>query len=404
MIWRRWAGAVVALSLLLAGLLGGTLPWPGEPSRPAVGPGWAVPGGQAAPSASIAASAGRPALPARPPAIAARVPPVADGRSALSAADAELAHCQGQAAAARQAPGRAEPDEVDLPADAVGLGATWEDVRRRLQGSSQPLQQASALMMERPAPDPAVPNAGLPDSALAPLVALALASADPTVLQWALRFCGLRGPLAACQGLSARIWVQAESDNLMAWLELMHREPQALDEALQGMAQAGRVDSAWMRWVAVVLAARPPGLALPVRMAFDGRLISLGVAEFSANWMLLMKACRDEALADARRRGQCGQIARLLAEHSSDLLSASLGQGLGKRLGWPAERQREHQALQAAAQRQGQAWLAPGLAADCRPVLLEHHLVQMSQLGEVGLARQALQAERATSAARLAPR
>lgn len=305
-----------------------------------------------------------------------------------------LARCQAQAAAARRSPPSLAAEalaalQVAEPDEAL-LAAAWDRTARQLQGSPQPRQQAAGLLMNRPSPSVASPVASLPAPALASLVSLALASADPTVLQWATGACSAPGAQAACQGLSARAWVQAEPDNLLAWLPLLAQEPQAKEEALRGMAQARRADGGWMRWATVVNAARPGDLAPDLRFAFAMHLTSLAVSEPMPAWHGVLVACNGDALADARRHGQCGQIAQLMVDQGRELTTVFLGYAIGKRLGWPPEREQAHQALKAAARQAGPGLWLPGVTLDCNAQLHEHWLAQVDQLGEVGLARQRL--------------
>lgn len=364
----------------------------------------------ARPSAALAQTSAPPATAALAGATALAAPaaglgPVGDVTPGDSA---ELASCRARAAAtqaaSRHATGTALPDEAEPQVDARRLADAWDATRQRLLGSADLRQQAAGWLMDRPDPRASPPSPVLSMPAPAPLVALALASADPVVLEWAVTVCAADPVQAACQGLSARAWAQAQADNLLAWLPLLGQQAQAQEEALQAMASARRVDSAWMRWVALVLAARPEGLAPPLRLDFDMRLVALAIATpLQTGWLALLQACRDEALSDARRRSQCGQIAQRLVERGRELMAVGIGQALGTRLGWPADRAQAHKALQQAAAVASLGWLLPPDLADCRAPLLEHHLLEMDRLGEVGLARQALQAASAAAPARAAP-
>ena len=338
-------------------------------------------------------------------ALAAPPPPSAAAGSASAAAampsaSTALARCQAQAVAARRALSSSDAVLADLAwfkePDEGQLAAAWERSARQLQGSPEARQRAAGLLMGRlPSHLPgAVPA---PPADVTSLVSLALASSDPTALLWAVNACAAQASQAACQGLSPRIWVAAEPDNLLAWLPLLAREPQAREEALQGMAQARRADGGWMRWAAVVNAARPADLSAELRLAFGSRLLSRAAALPIPAWQGLLAACKDDALADARRRGQCDQIARLMVDQGRELVTVYLGYAIGKGLGWPPEREQDHQALRSAARQLGPDLLGPGSSSDCDALRLDHWLERVESSGEVELLRQALRAEPAAA-------
>lgn len=391
---------LLALTLLL-GCLWWAWPEPGGPGLPKA----------AALSPAQAGAASRSTAPRPPAVLAPQALPAAaagpgDGVDASAAIEPPLApalvRCQAQAAA-RRALVKTDTDGVVLMPEDTAIAAAnsaaidsaaaepldlvWERLARQLQASPQPRQQAAALLMGWP-PAGWQGDRSLAAPVLGSLVTLALSSADATVLLWAVRACDAQPRNPACQGLSARVWTQAEPDNLMAWSVLLHQEPQALDDALLGMAQSRRVDGGWMRLAGVLLAARPTHLSPALRVAFDMRLMGLTAAAPVPPWRAVIEACSDDALADARRRGQCGQIAQLMAEQGRDLLTASLGLSLGKRLGWPADRLPAHQALMKSAGQLGQDWITPGITLDCQAGLLDHQMQQVDRLGETGLLRQ----------------
>ena len=272
------------------------------------------------------------------------------------------------------------------------MQAAWDATTLRLPGAPGVQQQAAALLMRRHSPGSAPQAPAMPSDSLAKLVTLALGSADPRVLQWAVRACGVQRQNPVCQGLSARAWLNVEPSNLLAWLPLLAQEPPDLDEARQGMALATRVDAAWMRPVKLVLDARPADLTPAPGLAFDIQLIALGATDPTPAWQPLSRACSKPQVADPRRRGQCLEIARLLVEQGRDLLTFATGEGMGKRRGWPAQREQECQALMGATAQIGlRAW-APGISPDCQSRIRQHHLLQVDSLGEVGQAHQHLRA------------
>ena len=274
------------------------------------------------------------------------------------------------------------------------MQAAWDATTLRLQGAPGVQQQAAALLMNRHRPNGAL-QATVPWSAanLSQLVALALGSADPVVLQWALRACGTPGQNPSCQGLSARAWPDAEPGNLLAWLALLSDEPQAREEALQGMVQATRAATTWARPAVLVQAARPADLSPGLRLAFELHLVGLALADVLLPWGGLLKTCSDAHLADPLRRGQCQVIAQRLVDRGQDLITVGMGNAMGKRLGWPAQRDQDHQALVKAGVAGALDLFLVPLSPDCQARVLQHHWQQVDSLGEVEMARQQLRAD-----------
>jgi len=85
----------------------------------------------------------------------------------------------------------------------------------------------------------------------------------------------------------------------------------------------------------------------------------------------------------------CADIAELLSKRSTTLLDMAIGQALGARVGWPAERL---QALRMERDAMSQALkpmaAAPGTEWSCAQIERETRWVlDMSQFGEIGAAR-----------------
>ena len=114
----------------------------------------------------------------------------------------------------------------------------------------------------------------------------------------------------------------------------------------------------------------------------------------------LVGACRGEALADANRRQLCEGVADALVERSDNLLMASTGVGMGRRLGWGPERGDALRGIGLAAADAGQWHLdsthgntdtgCSGLKQDLRRITRE------AVVGEAGWAREWLAANSRT--------
>lgn len=247
-----------------------------------------------------------------------------------------------------------DAQSLELPPDLgqAALAKAWPELVARLAASPEPRLQAAAWRMAgHPPGGDLLAITGVPaQGALINLARLALSSSDPLVMQWAVRACSQKPSVAAaCGGLSARHWVRLAPDNGTAWLELLDQEPAALEEALHGLSQARRLDSAWGQLPFLVDQALPADWPATLRVLIQSPLIALDSAQGTVSFSALRKACNAQSLAQVNRRLQCDAIAALMIGESRDLLGAGVGLGLAKGLGWPASKlaalRADHEAL-----------------------------------------------------------
>ena len=272
---------------------------------------------------------------------------------------------------------------ADLPADwaTQALTTAWPSLLQALAASPDVRQQAAAVLL-----DPAADRADTPRR----LASLARVSGDPAVLQWAVQACSAAGVQPSCPGLSARHWTRAEPGNLAAWLQLSAQEPLARDEALHGMAQAHQLDLGWLRLAAVVDSAVPADWPAALRVDLAVMLMGLDLARGHGlgHWSVLTKACDTTAVQNANRRQTCEAIATTLVCQDNHLLAFKLGLGMGRRLGWPAQRLQADDQLQALMQAHPQQLAAVQQPYSCAAVARSRsYLADVNRLGEIGWLR-----------------
>jgi hypothetical protein len=236
-------------------------------------------------------------------------------------------------------PAAAAAPAFRLPA-ALGddaLALAMPRILQALASSGDVRHQAAALLLGGGVSATARADAQGQADRLRLLAQLALTSANPVVMQWALQACAAAASSAPCNGLSARHWLRIAPDNLAPWLYLLAQEPMALDEALHGMALSRRVDFSVQRLPAVVDQIWPDDLPPYLREVMAERLVGIEVAQ-PTHWTALLRACDSTLLADANRHQQCTAIAEVMVGPDSDLPALTLGSSLGQRLGWPPDR------------------------------------------------------------------
>jgi hypothetical protein len=214
-----------------------------------------------------------------------------------------------------------------------------------LAASDDPRRQAVALALENAHPD--APGEKPKDTPVNDgLVLLAIDTNDPVIYALALRHCGgdnydmAAGP---CQGLSWEHWANIDPDNAAPWLELAAKadsfgDQQGVENALAEASKASRIDSYGSTVVAIALNALPRNMA-PLDKAVAGADVIYGLGMSTPALALLQTLCSDVAIEEPTRRQQCTSIANDLADRATTLLDVGAAAMLGKRLGFPADRQ-----------------------------------------------------------------
>lgn len=275
--------------------------------------------------------------------------------------------------------------EADDPIQAR-LDQAWPRLVERLLAAPGPRAQAAGWLLAGHGP---LPVAGVVDQAAASqgLVRLALAAGDAWVLQLALQHCGVQSPAAACAGLTARHWLQADRGNALAWVALWQQEPAAADEALHGMALARSADSGFGQLPALVAQHWPVDLPPYLLSAAVIRSFGVDAALVRPSLKPLIEICRAAvARGDANRRASCELAAELLVGSGRDLLTRGMGLAVGRVLDWGPERR---QMVDAARQAASDGALRDGLlpltdSYSCASVTrLRSNLRSLAERGEV---------------------
>ncbi len=177
------------------------------------------------------------------------------------------------------------------------------------------------------------------------LARLAQDSNDPQVYAWAYRACK-NAPEAdhgACLMVSAAQWARLDPSNAEPWLALgdearTRGDSSAFDEAMFHVASSERHDPGFGALSAVMTEYVPAGDAN--LLGTWGMLIqAIGIDSVDGiAWQNSSRYCGAEEIADPNRRETCERMARMLVDRSTTLIARSIGTGIGKRLGWPAER------------------------------------------------------------------
>lgn len=178
------------------------------------------------------------------------------------------------------------------------------------------------------------------------LARLAVTSRDPSIYASALAACRLAAPapeINACSSLRAEQWAQLDPENAYAWFEVarvsaQRKDTRAVDEAMQ-RAVRGRTLQFPLPPFADLLAGQSP----PVD-AVDALTVAR-VLDVYVRWLtpvaeptVLQNYCTRETMADAARKGLCGELATVLTERDGSLLGMLIGINIGGSAGWSAER------------------------------------------------------------------
>ena len=175
------------------------------------------------------------------------------------------------------------------------------------------------------------------------LVRLAASSTDPQVYALAFHACG-SGGTGACQLLSAGQWARLDPDNAAPWLAVLSAAKAGNDraaqaEALHRIATARRSEQGFFTVPGLIAAAVPldeSSLLAASTMVFG--VIGMQAVQNLPAYQEITSACKGAALRDANQRQTCAAIADVLADRSDTLIERAIGAGIGRQVGWPAER------------------------------------------------------------------
>lgn len=297
---------------------------------------------------------------------------------------------------------------------AAGLAASGNDYDRAVGLYAQSIQAALQAMKGYASARPGCERdeqcmsewmaAGQQASAAATdqLARHAVASRSPAV--YALAFYGCRraadSPPAsgACAQISSAQWAQIDPDNAAPWLyeaglAARRKDAKAVDEALlrASKARAMRVhNEAPLRFM-------DPGILPnddPVAMGMAYYQLAGIWAAFPAPDAVAAQYCGPNATMDGPRRLLCSDLADVLADRSSSLLSMGVGARIGERAGWPPERVAAARDFASAI---NQVWTTASYDQKdlytCRTLEVNNkRLSEIFQYGEVGAAKRQIQA------------
>ena len=234
------------------------------------------------------------------------------------------------------------------------------------------------------------------------LVQLALATKDGAIYALAHTKCikSLEdySSRSACPQLSLDDWARADADNAVPWLQLAakaRREGDGTGEAaaMAHAAQAHQFEPYNWSLFSFAQAAMPDDVTAAHRWVLTTEVIGVEAA-MPMPYQLLFQYCSREAQSDVAVVRQCNALAELMVNNSGTLLDLSVGKGLGARVGWPAERvekltQEMKASMQAINEMTGsdpaQQWACDSVARG------NAYMAQLGELGERGLARQAIE-------------
>src|SRR3989442_122961 len=148
-----------------------------------------------------------------------------------------------------------------------------------------------------------------------------------------------------CGMLSAQQWSQLDRDNAMPWLTMAsqaraRKDAAGLADAMHHIAKARTADTGWSVVPSMVLAHAPDGDAAMLGTSqLLVEVIGIQAAVAIPGYQVVTQYCREDALRDANHRQTCVDIAEVLATKSTTTMDQMIGGALGRRVGWPAERQ-----------------------------------------------------------------
>jgi hypothetical protein len=300
--------------------------------------------------------------------------------------------------------GRVKLDRDDWTATGKYFDALTEKSRVRwlsaLRNSDDDRARATGLYLQGML-DHDAPQKDL-EAARGELVQLAKGTKDPAVYALAYTKC-IKGVDAfaspgACPQLSLDEWTHVDSDNAVPWLQLAAQARREGDGAAEAAAfdhasQAHRYeDYSWS-----IFSFAQPAMQSDITAADRWYLTTevIGVeAAMPMPYQPLFQYCSRDAMSDAAVRRQCDALAEMMVNKATTLLEFSVGKSLGVRVGWPPELvENLTQQLQASMQVMAQMTPTdPGQQWNCDSVARGNaYMSEWDQLGERGLARQAIE-------------
>lgn len=177
------------------------------------------------------------------------------------------------------------------------------------------------------------------------LARLAAGTRDPEVYAWAYGLCSKYGRDDAdshCRMLSAEQWARLDPDNGMPWLAVadaakQRRDTAAVTEALYRVSVATSMEADFMRLAGRVV--QQLGDKYPPQESF-GLVAQVGGMQFAMvlPYAVASSECSVAAVRDANRQQQCAALAENLWRRGTSPMDRAIALGIGKRVGWPAER------------------------------------------------------------------
>ena len=234
------------------------------------------------------------------------------------------------------------------------------------------------------------------------LVQLAVSTKDPAIFALAYIKCVKGGEDFASGGVCPQLnlddWTRADADNAVPWLHLAakaHREGDGTAEAaaMAHAAQAHQYETYHWAVFPFAQAAMPKDVTPTDLWILSTQVIGVEAAML-APYQPLFQYCSRDAQSDVAVRRQCGAVAELMVGKAATLLDLSVGKSLGARVGWPAERvdkltQEMNASMWAVNEMTGmdpkQQWSCDSVARG------NAYMSQLGELGERGLARQAIE-------------
>jgi hypothetical protein len=242
-----------------------------------------------------------------------------------------------------------------------------------------------------------------PLDSLDELARLAQRSRNPLPYALAFQSCEMvrdRAVAPACDALRVEDWALRDPGNAYPWL--VAAASSGLDAQRRSLyiERALAADVMRSTWGATqpVLARAAQGADSPLDRTVRLTEAIAVDAHVPAAQGMVIGYCGDNELRQGMRRPQCERLASFLVEKSDTLLAASLGAGIGRRLGWSADRlavlKREQQALQEAVPTRAQIASCDGLAR------AEAFFADAATYGQLGALRRRQQAAAGGAAAR----
>jgi len=196
------------------------------------------------------------------------------------------------------------------------------------------------------------------------LARLAQDSNDPTLYGWAVRACDFapKESLGHCQLIDPAQWARLDPANAAPWMAVAARaqaekDTTALSDALYRISAAERYDPEEYKLGLILMDHAPDAEAnLWGTRNLVVRGVELGALQgFDAQTLPDLCSAKEMA-ADEARHDACERSAEMLVKGSASLKGLLIGRAIGKRVGWPEERNerllKESAALQAAGTRQ----------------------------------------------------